>query len=804
MIIIAICALIQTGVSPFSHLESWETLARPWMTGVESTLFDALTEEERVRFRGTFVARRQEHPEVWSDQGLYLPIFFCDRTYDDIRDYLLATVGEPDRVVKNATNPSVPSEWHYPDYEFHFVAVARTRITLTERSVQEWERVKQRMILHPQMLYSFSSKSFGRTRLPEDITWFDTNVVSYLLDPDPRGEHLRVVVALPASFIEAVKARGADSEVALELLIELDKGTGETEFRHDSSVVQVTDDRVAVFEAHLPPGHFNAKLMIYSGFLPVGLQAQTSIYVAPPELPRIGTPIIVQQWAPEGLIQPGKNELMLGGFRYRWDQAYDNKKMAMVLVHAQALPAEVFILKGDASPQPLTFLNRVGTWFLFELPPQTGPFQLIAQTIADGNGLRGFRTFPPQWPTHRQSTALSLKTETKNYLELEELQLGETSALSYLFIAGQPYLATDSQTIPWLPFNWGEQAELRVGAMKDSSWQEATAILNRSEVYTELDVRNEHLVLGSRNAEGDVQAVPTILRDGVPLQGALQTPIAKIDQVWGLVFKDDVLDRSLWPFAREELIRWLESHLKPTDLVYVVLISQRPQLVLPPTLSRADLVATLNSLTPSLQRDTSFDLQYLIDEITHLEYHTKKPHQVVMMTPQLTDDLTQLESLLLELRRTGLQVYNLEFPDPLRVADSRKSLKDRAIPMETMKPDTESIRDNFQETRNTKVGFRISLAEKKLNQARRDQLTKEAAARSAFSDQIQLRTAGLCMRAEPGQERQTLSEFFRHLTLWFDALTHVQLPVNTDPESLTFQVEPGTQVYWTSVQWTAK
>lgn len=788
--------------APFTNMQAWDDLARPWMTDAESSLFDALSDHERLKFRGTFVARRQERPQLWSEQGLFLPSFFCERRFNDVRDFIAYALGEPKQVVVNPTNPSVPSEWHFADYDFHFVPIARKRVTLTERGVQEWNRLKQRLILHPEILYSFAATPFGRTRLPDNITWFETQIVSYYLDPDPRGELLRVVVALSPSFQEALRSKGSDDEHVLELLIELDRGTGEPELRHDASLVRVLSDRVAVFEAHLPSGHFDAKFSIYSGFLPVGLTANTSLFVPPSEFPRISSPIIAQQWAQEGLIQPGKNELIIGGFRYRWDQPYDPSQRAMVLVHATELPAEVLIMRGKNQISPLEYINREGSWYLFELPPQPEPFRLIARTVADDQGLMGFRTFPPEWHHQEASMTAEFTPETDNYLELESLSFGFKSDPVYVTVANHPYLAVKGQSVPWLPFDWGVAAKVVVAGQVEGFWQQQQTVLRRSDVFTEISVRNQHLVVGARSIAGDVLSAPLPKVAGKQLKGLQQTPVKQLNQVWGLVFKDQVLESDFWPFVREELVRWLRENLKPDDLVYIVQISDRPMMVLPPTNRRAELAATLRSLQPSSTRQTSIDLRYLIDAITHLEYHTTRPHQVVLMTPAISDDIAHPETFLLELRQAGLQIYNLEFLDPRSPTTSPK-IADYAMKMDEMEPETGAFRDNFSEERNTKAGFRIPLGEGKRQKARQQQAVKEEAAREAFSRQVELRTAGLSMSSQQGQERRVLTEFMRQMTQWYGALTYVELPVNASIDDVQFDQLSDVDVYWTTVDWSA-
>ncbi|MCB1045310.1 MAG: hypothetical protein KDC35_20380 [Acidobacteria bacterium] len=800
MIYLAWLALLFSD-KPFTNMQPWDELARPWMTAAEETLFDALDENERLRFRGTFVARRQEHPGLFSDQGLFLPQFFCERTYGDIRDYIVEVLGEPESTTTNPSNSLLPSEWHFADYEFHFIPIGRNRVTLTERSVTEWDRLKNRMILHPQILYSFDMRPFGRTRIPDQITWYDTRILTYLLDPDPRGELLRVAVALTPSFREAVQSKGRE-DVVLELLITLDKGVGEVETRHDATAVNLQKDDAVVFEVHMPPGHFNADLKIFSGFLTSGLKTSSSIYVAPPTLPRVGTPIIVQQWAPEGLIKPDKRELMIGGFRYRWDQPYDPSRLAMVLVHAAHLSPEALMIKEDDIPRPLSYINRAGDWFMFELPPQQGPFRVMAQTLPDAHGLRGFRTFPADWTVAIQDSSKVVTNQTDNYLELETLTLKAAGPELYVCIGGHPFLSTSTGEIPWPPFDWGPTTQVDVRFLKDGTWSTQSTVLSRTDVFTEISVRNPNLVAAARHVDGSASVPPDPFYQGQQLADLKHTSIHELNQIWGIAIHEDVVNRGIWPFLREELVQWFKSELKPGDLTYIVRSGgPRTRLALAPTSNRAEWLSALKAVTPTHGLSTNLDFSVLLEEVTHLEYHTTMPHHLILITDHLTEDLTQLEAMLVELRQTGLHVYHLEFPRDAPTTATAKSIADRALDMDSMQPDRDATRDSFQEDRNTQVGFRISMGDKKRMQNELDQREKEAAARRSFAEQLQFRTAGLGMSADVGEERQEISEFFRQLTDWTHTLVFIELPANIKADDVVFQNDAATQVYWTTVDW---
>ena len=197
---------------------------------------------------------------------------------------------------------------------------------------------------------------------------------------------------------------------------------------------------------------------------------------------------------------------------------------------------------------------------------------------------------------------------------------------------------------------------------------------------------------------------------------------------------DAILESQAWLEIRRVLMSWLKNHTSERDQIYVVHISNRPELVVPPTQNKVMVQAGIESLTPKAELENYFTVRYLIDGLTHLPEHQTLPHQVLLITDQLSNELKQLEDLLSTLRRTGLQIYNLEFPYEFTPESEQRFQETRSDPTLAMKVQEDrdqwmrsATRDNFQEERNVQSGFSIPIGGKSQERdAERERILNEA------------------------------------------------------------------------------
>ena len=230
---------------------SWESMARPWMTRAEANLYDRLDQREKIRFQGFFVARRSEKPDQWSATGLYLPSFFAPEPHGDVRDQIAYHLGYPDQIDWQPQNPRLPLAWKYPQYSFFFLPSSGGNVRLTSESAELWDNLKGAMIKHPALRYDFRDNSFGRTRLPEDLEWIDTEVVHRWSTPNPSGNTYHLTVRVPTKMKEYLRESTRLERQHLEMLVFLKTDADQAResldakhIRHASTWSQMLEDDV--------------------------------------------------------------------------------------------------------------------------------------------------------------------------------------------------------------------------------------------------------------------------------------------------------------------------------------------------------------------------------------------------------------------------------------------------------------------------------------------------------------------------------------------------------------------------------
>lgn len=226
----------------------WESLALPWMTAEEEGLYRQLSESEKQMFKGFFIARRLEDPATWSKTGMYLPEFFCKVTHGDIRDQLLHVLGEPKGSTHFPLNPNLPSAWHFDQFELRFLPQGGKHISLDRSSALTWDTVKQGFIKHPKLRYDFMVKSFGRTRLPDDIDIAPVEIASSFLVPEDNGGTLTVNIPIPKFFRDQVAQTSASPVQNMEMHVRLRRpgtvGPNQVvEVRHASHRLNVLEEQ---------------------------------------------------------------------------------------------------------------------------------------------------------------------------------------------------------------------------------------------------------------------------------------------------------------------------------------------------------------------------------------------------------------------------------------------------------------------------------------------------------------------------------------------------------------------------------
>jgi len=793
---------------------SWVTLARPWMTVEETALYDSLDPIQQERFRGWFVARRLQEPDRWPETGTHLPEFFCAKPHGDIRDQIIHALGEPEKIEPMVQSPTLPGRLIYPDHSFGLVPEGGGKVALAPSSRAEWDKVLESRIRHPELKYDFSRNGFGRTRLPETMTWQDVTLDHLWWTPETDGGLVRMTLEVPETWRLKVMDESNRRELSMELLVQL-YGPGQSEPIeepwHAATPFEVGEDRRLHFRLHLPAGAYDAELMVYSGYHQTGLKTRTSISIRPDSLPRVSDPILSQTYVASGIDAAPIDRIDTGGFSYKPSKRYRAGLGARVLVNSPFEDTQLRIQKALEQPKALERVARDGDWFVFNLPPQKEPFRLISlgfpnlgATVALGAWGESFGT--------KDLTGFAQNGAT-NYLSLEGLEIDQDAPLSLLFVNGEALAASKDGTYPWPAQDWGELADLRFEYARAGAWRFAPYQIRRNAVFQRVRVKPRFLVAGTRSERGLIREEPlevTVLDQ--PVEVVRRTPLRKVPKLWGVVVNDPMLRTPAWPRVRDRLLGWLKEFSGEGDLVYLVQNAERPELVVAPTSVKATFEAALEALEPRSPQESWFSAPYLIEALTHLREHETMPHQVIFLTDRLTDQTSQMEELLLGLRGTGLQVYNLELPylEPPRpeetLAAQKMSNYDR---MKTeAEEDTEyrqAMRDDFMEKRGTPSLLSFRFGGKKRRESTREEAIRLEAFYNAFNTQLGTLTAGMGMVVEKGEISDATARFFDAMSRWQDCLVHLELNVPfIEPDMVEVRGEGGAVASWTLVEWKPK
>jgi hypothetical protein len=800
----------------------WETLARPWMTEAEAAIYDDLdSDQDRRRFQGTFVARRLEAPETWPSAGLFLPEFFPKQEYGDIRDYVAHAMGRPQRTEPHPLNPSLPKSWIYTGKTIHFQPDRDGKVKLDPQSNGEWDSIKDRYIKRPSLRYQFKLQSFGRTRLPAEITWLPSRLNRYWLFPQANGAKLVMEVPITDRFREYLDDYKADPQQHIEMLVFLKQNADDpwndvdTDLiRHASISSDLKKDDVLVFETNLPEGYHAAEFRLYSGFLPFGMKASEDLLVLPTNWPRLSDPIVTQDWFEASPLVPNEAPLFLvNGVHYRPSKSLNPSKPTRILVQGAFDEQKLLVFDEQKNVRTFQPAFSVSGWTAYDLPTGleiAGYLALGRQKDASQWALagktEGFVTVDDRIGFEQQGNA--------NYLLLDQLafKLPQQDQPTMLFFNQKPALATNTASLDWITLNWGQRLDLRLAYQQDKGLAYNDFFMRRTRVFQQLQVKPKYIVAGTRNLSNLPKAVDfNIVLEGQPVSSAERTPYRNLDKMWGIVVNDALLKSPAWSRIRSTLLAWLKKHLREGDLAYVVQISDRPKLLLAPTPYKSKVHAALEALQPSYQAENYFTLAYLINALTHLQDHGTRPHQVMLLTNQLTDELVQMESLLPRLRELGLQLYNVEFPfayTPESQPDLATDTPDyvaKTLPPRDPSADRVITRDHPQDNSNVRAGWSLRFGTRKAEkQAKEEQLRRDAFV-SAFNTQLATRSAGIAQRAGFGETTQSMHRFLDQLAQWQETLTHVKLPVPyLDEEMVSFVVPEGHDVAWTLVEWQPK
>ncbi|CAM2066256.1 hypothetical protein SCOR_12820 [Sulfidibacter corallicola] len=801
-----------------TNSKSWEAMARPWMTEAELNLYESLSEREKTRFQGFFVARRLDNPNDWPATGLYLPSFFAPEPYGDVRDQIAHLLGHPVETEWQPQNPVLPRTWKFPQYSFSFLPAGNGKVRLATDSLQLWDSLKDGMILNRALRYDFRDNSFGRTRLPEDLEWTDTRLLYRWLEPNPSGGTLRLAVAVPESMKAYIRSGNHRPRQHLELLAFLKSDVDQPReslpsslVRHASAWSHLTDEDEIYFEIALPPGYFHAEFLIYNGFLEQGLRTETPVAIVPPGLPRIGEPVISHRWQPAGIQEVGAQQIDCGGDRYQPALKYDRTQPARVLVRVDGDERpQLFLQTAKDRPMGLQFLFTADGVAVFDLPAQKAPFRLIALGAETPDGQLALSVKGEDIDIAKPSQVPAFAQKSEDYVSVDKLNFGARGNLQLLFVNDQAFLASRTGLFKWPPLDWGREATLRYEFGDGEGWFATEYTTRRTPVFEQLRVKPKYLVAGTRVPDGTIEPVDfEIFVEGAKIPAAKKTPFTRIPKLWGIVVNDPLLKSPAWNNIRQALMAWLKKNTQPQDQIYVVQISHRPELLVAPTTRKVLIQACLDALEPSSPRANYFTVRYLVDALTHMKQHTTLPHQAILLTHQLTDEVSQMEDLLPLLRRTGLQIYNLEFPfefNPDTEIPAKPDADDALANMAAQAKYEEKmllgVRDNFQEKSVTQAGFKIPLSGRKKEKMAEQERIKEEAFRASFSTQLASMTAGLAHVTGAGETSQSLHRFLDQLTQWQRTLVHMELPLPyVDESMIRVQAKPGYSVAWTLVEW---
>ncbi|CAM2006616.1 hypothetical protein [Acanthopleuribacter pedis] len=798
---------------------SWENMARPWMTRAEQDLYDRLDQREKIRFQGYFVARRAEKPDDWLATGLYLPSFFAPEPHGDVRDQIAYHLGYPKEIEWQPTNPRLPRVWKYPQYSFYFLPAGSGNVRLTGESDELWDNLKGAMVKQPALRYDFRDNSFGRTRLPEDLAFIDSEVLQSWSQPNPSGNTYNFTIKVPAEMKAYAREGTHLGRRHLEMLVYLKNDPEQPRealdaelIRHAATWSRLTEDDELHFEVNLPPGYYHAEMLVYNGFMAKGIRAEYALASLPREAKRIGTPIMSQQWRPAGIEAAEAGIIDCGGDRYQPARAYDPARAGRVLVQqlGETRP-QVLLENQQGAGQALQFLFSADGWAVFDLPAQSDPaFRLIALG-PENNGTMPFSVGGTNFAAADAASKPAFKQAGQDYLQLERLEFNAPGNLQFLFVNDTPYLASRNGSFTWSPLDWGRNARLRLAFEENGRRRSAAYELKRAGIFTQVRVGQKSLVVGTRVPDGKIEGVDIeVFVEGAKIPPTKATPFTSLPKMWGIVVNDPLLKSPAWNSIRQALLVWLQKNTQATDMIYVVQISHRPELLVAPTTRKSLIQACLLALEPSSPRANFFTVRYLMDALTHMKQHGSLPHQALILTHQLTDEVSQLEDLLPLLRKTGLQVYNLEFPFEFvpestlpTKPDPGDSLAQMKVREEADQRERLAIRDNFQEDRNVTAGFRVPLGARKAKRMAEEERIKIEAFRASFSKQLASMTAGLAHVSGSGETSQSLHRFLDQITQWQRSLVHLELPLPYVAEDMIrVQAAAGYAAAWTLVEWT--
>lgn len=802
---------------PLSGLGNWESQAKQWMTAEEATLFEELSSSEREQFKGIFIARRLERPDEWPNSGLQLPHFFIPSKFGDIRDAISFVLGAPKRVVPGTFDENLPTAWVYEDYQFNFKPLSQTKVQLLEKRSESWEKLVQSLVLHPGIRYDFRKLTLGRNRLPDEIKWLPASLSGTWRIPSPEGTRWRVEVTVSEDFFKQFEAKGIGKTQTMEMLVFLKNSTQsqitEVEpfyIRHASKRFNFEEVKTLVFETNLPSGNFSAEMVFYSGYLPWGMRAETKVSSLPTNLPRIGDPMFSGSWTTAGIKVSETSQLLAGNTYYDISPSPQSNP-SRVLVASTHPKTELFLHRENHKPVSLELLEQSSGWVVFNCPTLTSHDRLIALGYPEKGNLVAVSGWGSTRTTTTQEGPTAAFDTSKNYLELEQLAFSKTPSLQLLSVGTQPFLASTEGSFPWPALDWGKEATLRLEFLQDGQWFSKEFPIRRNQVFQEIRVEPKFLVAGFRDLEGNPsQASFQVEAEGLPLPTGKQTPLKGLAKQWGIVISDPLLKSPAWPEIRESVARWLRENTDENDYIYLVHISTRPKLALAPTRNKPTVLATLKSLRSENQLENYFTVRYLFEGLTQLPLHQSMPHQVLLLTHQLTEEVSQMETLLPLLRDTGLQLYNLEFPYEFQPESQSRIDPDRENDLLVMKTRAEEeertygfLRNKFEEPNPfVGLGWRFYFRTRAQKQSAAEEQIRLEAFHRAFNQQLANLTAGMALESGAGETHQSIFHFFEALTQWQNSLIHIELAVPLlSADMIQMKPQPGHTAAWTLVSW---
>lgn len=798
--------------------KTWEQSAKEWMTREELALYESITPRERELFKGFFVSRRLDDPFRWPRSGLFLPCFYYPQKYGDVRDRIEYLLGEPLEKTPQGDKPALRRAWRYPRANFFFETDGVGKARLAARSLEEWNSVLRTTVKHPYLRYDFQAKSFGRTRLPDDIAWISSRVDDHRLLPEARGARLHVAISIPEDFKDYLSKDRAGPVQYMEALVLLHPPGARkvgplkpaSRFRHATQRLNLLSASHIYLDFQIPPGHFDAEILLYSGFLQKGFRSAVKLTVLPPELPRIGDPIVCQEWETAAITTPEPPAIIIGNTLFKPTVGLRPAKPAKVLVRSDFDNCRAWSQNGGLPPVSLERVRHEDGWFIFDLPDPTRSTAVFAASGAKDSSVMALSAFGGPMEMSPDPGLRFNQSSHSNYLALERLEVTPPPRLTALFVNGAPVLASRDGRFPWPTMDWGPSAALRFVHPDQGSWSGADFRFSRNEVFEALVVKPKYIVAAAQGLDGSPAAVDLkVSVADTPVKITGRDFIADMPKLWGIVVNDPLLKSPSWLAIRQALEHWLRHETRPEDTIYIVHLAHRPELVLEPTRHKILALSALRALTPKTKDENYFTVQYLIDALTHLELHQTRPHQVLLLTHQLTDEASQMENLIPQLRPTGLQIYNLEFPfefvpeSEAKVANLEPDpLVTMAVKEEEYQRDRMVIKDNFQEKRNVTAGYSIAWNTKKSRKKRSDEQARTRAFHEAFNRQLANLTAGLAHSSGFGETTSSLHQFFQKFSQWQKVLVHLELPLPvSDDQLIKVQSPAGYTVSWTMVEW---